>query len=94
MLTRDELRLAWTDVLSDLEARHRTAWRALFDGRIADVEPGSPPTVHLDFQDAEKFASVHGYERHRRPDFLDELARSITHVTGVDVSLVVDDVSL
>lgn len=88
----DEDRLAvlkarWNDVLYDLEAHNRTAWLALFDGRLARLEGDE---LTLDFSDATKFAGAHEYERARRPDFLDALCDAIERVTGERLRVVTD----
>jgi len=78
-LDLDSLRLQWNDVLYDLEAHNRTAWLALFDGRLASVTDN---TLTLDFSDAMKFNGAHEFERAARPDFLTALSDSIERVTG------------
>jgi hypothetical protein len=83
-LTLAALKARWVDVLYDLEGHHRTAWLALFDGRLASLEDG---VLTLDFVDATKMAGVHGYRRAERPDFLDALADSIERVTGTRLRL-------
>ena len=75
----DQLPARWNDVLDDLEQRNRTAWLALFDGRLAEVDATS---LVLDFSDATKLAGVHGFERDRRPQFAAALADSVARVTG------------
>ncbi|HSN06960.1 MAG TPA: hypothetical protein VLV82_06390 [Candidatus Angelobacter sp.] len=76
----------WNDVLDDLEASHRTAWLALFDGRLASLHDG---ILELDFSDATKLAGGHGFERSVRPQFAVALAESVRRVTGWDVTVVV-----
>jgi hypothetical protein len=78
-VTLPQLKAQWIDVLYDLESTHRTAWLALFDGRLASLEDG---VLTLDFVDATKMAGVHGYERAGKPSFLTALADSIERVTG------------
>ena len=73
------LKLRWIDVLYDLEAHHRTAWLALFDGRLASLDGD---VLVLDFVDATKMAGVHGYERGTKPSFLEEMSDSIERITG------------
>jgi len=73
------LKAQWNDVLYDLEAHNRTAWLALFDGRLASLDDG---VLTLDFSDAMKFFGAHEFERASRPDFLDALAGSVERVTG------------
>ena len=73
------LKSQWVMVLDDLEVGNRTAWLALFDGRLARVDD---QTVVLDFSDATKMAGTHTFERARRPQFLDALSDSIERVTG------------
>jgi len=73
------LKSRWNDVLYDLEAHNRTAWLALFDGRLASLEHG---TLRLDFSDAMKFPGAHEFERARKPEFLEALSESIERVTG------------
>jgi hypothetical protein len=73
------LKARWMDVLDDLEATHRTAWLALFDGRLASLDGD---VLVLDFSDATKLAGGHGFERTSRPDFAVALADSIERVTG------------
>ena len=84
------LKSRWIEVLDDLETAHRTAWLALFDGRLASLDNG---VLTLDFSDASKMAGTHGYERAAKPHFADELAASIARVTGPQVTVrVVSDV--
>jgi hypothetical protein len=78
-LTLPQLKAQWIDVLYDLESTHRTAWIALFDGRLASLEDG---VLTLDFVDATKMAGVHGYQRASKPSFLEAMADSIERVTG------------
>ena len=78
------LKARWNDVLYDLEAHNRTAWLAVFDGRLATFDHG---TLTLDFSDATKFSGAHEFERAARPDFLDALAESIARVTGEQVTV-------
>ena len=84
------LKSRWIEVLDDLETAHRTAWLALFDGRLASLDNG---VLTLDFSDASKMAGTHGYERAATPHVADELAASIARVTGQQVTVrVVSDV--
>jgi hypothetical protein len=84
------LKMRWIEVLDDLERAHRTAWLALFDGRLASLADG---VLTLDFSDASKMAGTHGYERAEKPHFALELAASIARVTGLNVTVrVVSDV--
>jgi hypothetical protein len=85
-LDRDALKARWIEVLDDLETTHRTAWLALFDGRIASV---SATEVVLDFSDASKMAGMHGFERAAKPQFLTALEDSIERVTGQRLRVVV-----
>lgn len=78
------LKAQWNDVLYDLEANNRTAWLALFDGRLASVEND---VLTLDFSDATKFAGAHEFERAARPDFLIALAESVSRVTGRTITI-------
>ena len=79
------LKARWNDVLDDLEATHRTAWLALFDGRLSSLEGD---TLVLDFSDATKLAGGHGFERANRPQFAAALADSIERVTGSRLTVV------
>jgi hypothetical protein len=83
------LKREWLAVLDDLEATHRTAWLALFDGRLAALEDD---VLILDFSDATKLGGAHGYERATKPQFAVALADSIERVTGrrVRVQIVAD----
>ena len=83
------LKAQWVTVLDDLEVANRTAWLALFDGRLARV---TTDLVVLDFSDATKMAGTHTFERARRPQFLVALADSVERVTGhrVRVEVVAD----
>ncbi len=85
-LDRETLKSRWIEVLDDLERTHRTAWLALFDGRIAAV---TEDEVVLDFSDASKMAGMHGYERAAKPQFAEALAASIERVTGARRQVVV-----
>ena len=78
------LKARWIDVLDDLEVANRTAWLALFDGRLARV---TDDLVVLDFSDSTKLAGTHTFERARRPQFQDALADSIERVTGYRVAV-------
>ena len=90
-MTLVDLKSRWNEVLYDLEADHRTAWLAMFDGRLARLEHG---VLTLDFSDASKMAGTHGYERAAKPHFADELAASINRVFGWDITVrVVSDVT-
>jgi hypothetical protein len=73
------LKSQWVAILDDLEVANRTAWLALFDGRLMRV---TTSTVVLDFSDATKMAGTHTFERARRPAFLDALSDAIERVTG------------
>jgi hypothetical protein len=85
------LKLRWIEILDDLERAHRTAWLALFDGRLAQLSDG---VLVLDFSDASKMAGTHGYERATKPHFATELAGSIRRVTGVELTVrIVADVA-
>jgi hypothetical protein len=79
-----ELKMRWIEVLDDLEVHHRTAWLALFDGRLASLVDG---VLTLDFSDASKMAGTHGYERAAKPHFAEELAASIERVMGWPVTV-------
>jgi hypothetical protein len=76
----------WIPVLDDLERTHRTAWLALFDGRLASLRDG---VLTLDFSDASKMAGGHGYERAAKPGFAVAMAESIERVTGRSVTVVI-----
>jgi hypothetical protein len=76
----------WISVLDDLERTHRTAWLALFDGRLASLEDG---VLTLDFSDASKMAGGHTFERATKPGFAVALAASIERVTGQVVTIAI-----
>ncbi|HET7902371.1 MAG TPA: hypothetical protein VFL59_14405 [Candidatus Nanopelagicales bacterium] len=78
------LKMRWIEILDDLEREHRTAWLALFDGRLASLADG---VLVLDFSDASKMAGTHGYERATKPHFAVELAESVRRVTGLDLTV-------
>ena len=78
------LKTRWIEILDDLEREHRTAWLALFDGRLASLADG---VLVLDFSDASKMAGTHGYERATKPHFAVELAESVRRVTGLDLTV-------
>jgi len=80
------LKARWNEVLDDLESTNRTAWMALFDGRLAAVDA---LTVTLDFSDASKFAGGHGFERARRPRFAEALSESIGRVMGSPLRVII-----
>ncbi len=80
------LKSQWITVLDDLEVAHRTAWLAMFDGRIAGV---TDDTVVLDFSDATKLSGTHTFERASRPQFAAALSESIERVTGRRLRVVV-----
>jgi hypothetical protein len=84
-LTVAGLKARWNDVLDDLESTHRTAWLALFDGRLASLDA---EVLTLDFSDATKLAGVHGFERSAKPQFAAALADSIERVTGHRLTVV------
>lgn len=79
------LKARWNDVLDDLEATHRTAWLALFDGRLSSLDGD---TLVLDFSDATKLSGGHGFERANRPQFAVARADSIERVTGSRLTVV------
>ena len=79
-----ELKAQWNDVLYDLESHNRTAWLALFDGRLAALDHN---VLTLDFSDATKFSGAHEFERAQRPDFLVALAESVARVTGLTLTI-------
>ena len=85
-LTIGTLKARWIEVLDDLETSHRTAWLALFDGRLARIQDGS---LILDFSDATKLASNHGFERANKPQFAVAMADSIERVMGQRLEVVV-----
>lgn len=85
-LTIATLKARWIDVLDDLETTHRTAWLALFDGRLARIDDG---ILVLDFSDATKLASNHGFERANKPQFVDALSDSIERVMGERLEVVI-----
>jgi len=85
-LTIGTLKARWIEVLDDLETTHRTAWLALFDGRLARIEDG---VLVLDFSDATKLASNHGFERANKPQFAVALSDSIERVLGERLEVVV-----
>jgi len=85
-LTIATLKARWIDVLDDLETTHRTAWLALFDGRLARIDDG---ILVLDFSDATKLASNHGFERANKPQFVDALSESIERVMGERLEVVI-----
>ena len=80
------LKSRWVEILDELELVSRSAWLAMFDGRIAKLDNG---VLELDFSDATKFAGVHGYERDSRSaQFINALESSITKVTGESIKVV------
>jgi hypothetical protein len=85
-LDRESLKMRWIEILDDLERTHRTAWLALFDGRIASV---TDDEVVLDFSDASKMAGMHSFERAAKPQFARALEESIERVTGDRLHVVV-----
>jgi hypothetical protein len=84
-LTLAGLKERWNEVLYDLEAQHRTAWLAMFDGRLARLDDG---VLTLDFSDATKLSGGHGYERANKPQFVVALADAIERVTGHRLEIV------
>mgnify|MGYP003343108594 CR=1 FL=1 len=55
MLSLSDLKGQWLAVLDDLETSHRTAWLAMFDGRLAALDGD---VLTLDFSDATKMAGT------------------------------------
>jgi hypothetical protein len=87
-LTLPTLKARWIEVLDDLEATHRTAWLAVFDGRLAALDGDE---LTLDFSDATKMAGLHSFERATKPQFAEALSDSIERVTGYRVRVRADN---
>jgi len=83
VLTLEEIRQRWNDVLDLVERQDRITWMAFFDARLASFD-GKKLT--LDYSDSGKFGGSHQFPETRERQ-LNLLKAAIKDVCGVAIEV-------
>ncbi|MEY4624137.1 MAG: hypothetical protein RLZZ07_767 [Actinomycetota bacterium] len=86
LLTLEDIKARWNEVLDELLQIDRILWLAFFDARLADFSDG---ILTLDFLDSEKFATEHNYSTMRKPERIEKVARIAQNILGVQITIVI-----
>ena len=83
VLTLEELRQRWNDVLDLVERQDRITWMAFFDARLASFDGH---TLTLDYSDSGKFGGSHQFPETRERQ-LNLLKVAVKEVCGVEIEV-------
>jgi hypothetical protein len=86
LLTLEDIKARWNEVLDELLQIDRILWLAFFDARLADF---SDEILTLDFLDSEKFATEHNYSAMRKPERIEKVSRIAQNILGVQITIVI-----
>lgn len=83
VLTLEELRQRWNDVLDLVERQDRITWMAFFDARLASFDG---KVLTLDYSDSGKFGGSHQFPETRVRQ-LNLLKAAVKEVFGVEIEV-------
>ena len=83
VLTLEELRQRWNDVLDLVEKQDRISWMAFFDARLASFDG---QLLTLDYSDSGKFGGSHQFPETRERQ-LNLLKSAVKDVCGIDIEV-------
>ncbi|CAB4578415.1 unannotated protein [freshwater metagenome] len=83
VLTLEDLRQRWNDVLDLVERQDRITWMAFFDARLASFDG---KVLTLDYSDSGKFGSSHQFPETRERQ-LNLLKAAVKEVCGVEIEV-------
>ena len=83
VLTLEELRQRWNDVLDLLERQDRITWMAFFDARLASFDG---KVLTLDYSDSGKFGGSHQFPETRERQ-LNLLKAAVKEVCGTEIEV-------
>jgi len=83
VLTLDELRQRWNDVLDLVERQDRITWMAFFDARLASFDG---KVLTLDYSDSGKFGGSHQFPETRERQ-LNLLKAAIKDICSVEIEV-------
>lgn len=87
MLTAENVKSRWNEVLDILLSTNRVAWLAFFDARISAV---TSEAIHLDFRDVDKLGGAHTFSPARNSANQQALKASIYKVFGEELDIIVE----
>ena len=83
VLTLEEIRQRWNDVLDLVERQDRITWMAFFDARLASFDG---KVLTLDYSDSGKFGGSHQFPETRVRQ-LNLLKAAVKEVFGVEIEV-------
>ena len=83
VLTLEEIRQRWNDVLDLVERQDRITWMAFFDARLASFDG---KVLTLDYSDSGKFGGSHQFPETRVRQ-LNLLKAAVKEVCGVEIEV-------
>ena len=83
VLTLEDLRQRWNDVLDLVERQDRITWMAFFDARLASFDG---KVLTLDYSDSGKFGGSHQFPETRVRQ-LNLLKAAVKEVCGVEIEV-------
>ena len=83
VLTLEELRQRWNDVLDLVERQDRITWMAFFDARLASFDG---KVLMLDYSDSGKFGGSHQFPETRERQ-LNLLKAAVKEVCGAEIEV-------
>jgi hypothetical protein len=83
VLTLEDLRQRWNDVLDLVERQDRITWMAFFDARLASFDG---KVLTLDYSDSGKFGGSHQFSETRERQ-LNLLKAAVKEIFGVEIEV-------
>ena len=83
VLTLEEIRQRWNDVLDLVERQDRITWMAFFDARLASFDG---KVLTLDYSDSGKFGGSHQFSETRERQ-LNLLKAAVKEIFGVEIEV-------
>ena len=83
VLTLEEIRQRWNDVLDLVERQDRITWMAFFDARLASFDG---KVLTLDYSDSGKFGGSHQFPETRERQ-LNLLKAAVKEVCGAEIEV-------
>lgn len=83
VLTLEEIRQRWNDVLDFVERQDRITWMAFFDARLASFDG---KILTLDYSDSGKFGGSHQFPETRERQ-LNLLKAAVKEICGVEIEI-------
>ena len=87
LLTLDEIKARWNEVLDLVERENRVAWLAFFDARLVSIDNNK---LKLSFVDAEKLSGMHDFTSVRKDSHRQVLERACVEIFGEQIAIITE----